>query len=81
MKKFYCTIWDHDDQVSGVYHTAEAAQNRVLDILLELDEHPVESRDELREICESVDWNSYALGFGMIEIEAEDEDECYEIYI
>ena len=81
MTKFYCTIWNPDDQVSMVYRDRKDAERRVLNVLLELDEHAVKSRDELREICDSVEWDFRILGYGIIEIDANDEDECYELYI
>lgn len=79
--KFWCTIWEDDDQVSCVYDNAVDAKCRVLDILSQLDEYHGKTRRELAELAESVEWSSHSLGFGLVEIDAQNEEECYEVYI
>ena len=66
-----------------VFDNKAAAQSRVLDILKHpsFDEYRYMTRDELAEMAEDVGWNSRILGYGIVEIDAEDKDECYEVYI
>ena len=78
MKKFYCTAWRDEDQISAVYTNEEEARQHVIERLAGW--FSWRTYDELYELCDAEDWSrdSLILPYGIVEIEAEDEDECFE---
>lgn len=78
MKKFYCTGWKDEDQICKVYTNEEEAQIHVIEVLAGY--YSWRTYEELYELCDAECWSrdSLILPYGIIEIEANDEDECFE---
>ena len=78
MTKCYCTGWRDEDQISAVFNTEKEARNHVTEILVNY--YSWRTHDELYELCDAENWSrdSLILPYGMIEIDAKDEDECFE---
>lgn len=78
MAKFYCVALKNDVQICGAYETLERAQNDVIEILKFLHKY---SEETAKEKAEAESYSRDKLGYGIIELEAESEEACWDIWI
>lgn len=96
MTNFYCTAFAGEDQISMSYNSIEKAKQDVIDYMIEkarnndklFDELATygydddgENEDAVYEYCAESDWSRDELGYGIIVITANDEDNCWEVYL
>lgn len=96
MTNFYCTAFAGEDQISMSYDSIEKAKQDVIDYMIEkarnndklFDELAAygytddeETEDAVYEYCAESDWSRDELGYGIVVITANDEDDCWEVYL
>lgn len=78
MKRFYCTIYDQDIQVADVFTTEKEAREKVVNHLIKYRRREFYNCPDVDMWADLHEWSSKTIGYGIIEIEAEDEDEVWE---
>lgn len=75
---FYCTAYNFDDQVSQVFDSVAEAKNKVISHLMESCDM---TKEAATEAAEAAEYDRDELGYGLVELEAENGDECFAAYI
>lgn len=76
--KFYCTALDNEHQVSQVFDNVAEAKNKVIN---HLKESCHMTREAAEAAAEAAEYDRSELGYGLVELEAENGDECFAAYI
>lgn len=79
-KTFYCTAFKGENQISLVYKSKNEACEAVIQYIIEWSDH-ILSWDEAHEICEKNSYWREKLGYGIIKLESESEEGCYDQFI
>lgn len=96
MTNFYCTAFAGEDQISMSYDSIEKAKQDVIDRMINKARYDdqlfdklaaygytddEETEDAVYEYCAECDWSRDELGYGIVVITANDEDDCWEVYL